>query len=59
MGKGFRLFAAGWEWDRKVGSRLVDGTGRTTTYWWDGIGERVGNIVRKSVENTVGKRCRE
>ena len=68
MGKCFRLFAAGWEWDGKVGSHLVDGTGQDhTTSWWDGIWERVGNLVRKSVGNIVGnlvenmvkKRCRE
>ena len=28
MGKGSRLFTAGWEWDGKVGSHLVDGTGQ-------------------------------
>ena len=62
------LFTAGWEWDGKVGSHLVDGMERDYTIsWWDGIEERVGNtggksvgsIVGKSVENTVGKHCRE
>ena len=32
----FVLFA-GWEWDGKVVSHLVDGTGREYTIsWWDG-----------------------
>ena len=39
MGKGFRLFTTGWEWDGKVGSHLVDGTGRDYTIsWWDRTG---------------------
>lgn len=27
MGKGSSLFTAGWEWDVKAGSQLVDGEG--------------------------------
>ena len=43
-GKGSRLLTAGWEWDGKVGSHLVDGTGSEYTISWrDGIVERVGN----------------
>ena len=39
MGKCFRLLTAGWEWDGKVGSHLVDGTGRDYTIsWWDRTG---------------------
>ena len=54
MGKCFRLFTAGWEWDGNVGSHLVNGTGRDYTISWrDGIGERIGNIVGKSVGNIV------
>ena len=39
MGKGSRLFTAGWEWDGKVGSHVVDGIGRWEATWltgWDG-----------------------
>ena len=36
-GKGFGLFTAGRERDGKVGSHLVDRTGRDYTIsWWDG-----------------------
>ena len=43
MGKCFRLLTAGWEWDGKVGSHLVDGTGRDYTIcWWDGSGRDRG-----------------
>ena len=43
MLKGFRLFTAEWESDRKVGSHLVDGTGRDYTIcWWDGSGRDRG-----------------
>ena len=42
-GKCFRLFTAGWEWDGKVGSHLVDETGRDyTIFWWDGAGRNRG-----------------
>ena len=39
MGKGSRLFTAGWGRDGKVGSRFVDGTEwEYTISWWDGTG---------------------
>ena len=43
MGKGFRLFTTGWEWDGTVGGHLVDGTVRDYTIsWWDGTGRDRG-----------------
>ena len=42
MGKDFRLFSAGWEWDGKVGSHLVDGTGRDYTIFVGGTGRDRG-----------------
>ena len=58
MGKRLRLCTTAWEWDGKVGNHLVDGTGLHEISWWDGkdgIEERVGNIVVKSIGNIVGK----
>ena len=42
MGKSFRWVTTGREWDGKAGNYLVDGTGRDTISWPDGIIERVG-----------------
>ena len=44
MGKRAPLFAAGWEWDGKAGSDLVDGMGWDyTILLWNGTGrETIG-----------------
>ena len=48
MGKGFRLFTTGWEWDGTVGGHLVDGTVRDYTIsWWDETGRET---IRRRVE---------
>ena len=66
MGKGSRFLTAEREWHGKVGSHLVDGTGRDGTGVHDflagrdhgtgreQVGNSVGNIVGKSVGNVVG-----
>ena len=51
MGKGSRLLTAGWEWDGKVGSHSVDGTGwEYTISCRDGTGQDHGTGRERSRE---------
>ena len=50
MGKASRLLIAGQEWDGKLGSHLVDGTGwECTISWRDGTGSRNGSETGREI----------
>ena len=54
MGIVFRLFSPGWEWDGKVGSRLVNGTGRNR-----GTGREYSREIGREHSRDIGEYGRE
>ena len=62
MGIGSRVFTTGWEWDGKVGSHLVDGTGRdyTICLWYEtgrdrGTGREYSREIGREHSREIGR----